>query len=86
MLILTEQYIAEHDPVKSPEEVYISFEQIVKVNKQFKRYCKKEKINFNSNGMRKSKAQLARRKVFIKWYVSKHYTKNHCLDLPPQRT
>lgn len=76
MITLTEEYISNHDPAKSPEEVYISFEQIVKVNKQFKSYCKKEKIKFNSKGMRKSKAQLDRRKVFIKWYVSKHYKKN----------
>lgn len=76
MLTLTEMYIAEHDPVKSPEEIYISFEEIVKVQKQFNRYCKKEKVKFNDPVMKKSKESLARRKVFIKWYVSKHYKKN----------
>ena len=76
MLILTEQYISDYDPAKSPEEVFISFEEIVKINKQFKAYCRKEKIKFNTEGMKKSKAQLARRKVFIKWYVSKNYKKN----------
>tara|TARA_R110000744_G_scaffold195512_1_gene314540 strand:+ start:5736 stop:6062 length:327 start_codon:yes stop_codon:yes gene_type:complete len=73
-LTLTEQYISEHDPVKSPEEMFISFEEIVKVQKQFKRYYKREgKIDIT---MKKSKQNLARRKVFIKWYVAKHYKKN----------
>lgn len=74
MLTLTEQYISDYDPAKSPEEVFISFEKIVKVQKEFNRYCKKENIKFE--GMKKSKESLARRKVFIKWYVSKHYKRN----------
>lgn len=70
ILELTDQYIAEHDPGKTPERIFIEFEEIERVHKDFAVYLDGEGIEFE--GMKKSKSELARRKIFIKWYVAKY--------------
>lgn len=68
-LVLTEQYLADFEPEKFPEQVFAEFGKIEKLNKQFLRYCKKNKL-------KRDLSSIKRREIFINWYVNKHQNKS----------
>lgn len=69
ILLMTEGYLGDHEPEKTPEEIFAEFSEVLKVNRKFEAYCRKNKIKIHTKGMKRSKAELERRKLFIKWYL-----------------
>jgi hypothetical protein len=74
ILKMTNVYRAMYAQDKSVEQIFVEFQEIEKIHEEFAEHIEDNQINFC--GMKKSKAELARRKIFIKWYVAKHNEKS----------
>ena len=60
-------YINTYEPNITQELLFAEFKWLISVHKEFNRYLRKEKIKFNMPT--KNKKELARRRVFIHWYI-----------------
>lgn len=73
ILVEVEAYIAEYEPEKFPEQLYAEFGEIIKTNKAFEKYLKREQVQ-------RDISSKDRRRIFIKWYINNHPNKsiNQC--------
>ncbi len=67
-----ENYIKKHDDTKSVEELFIEFNQIVALHKEFEKYLKEQGLNQKLETMQRNKRLMAKRQLFASWYSVKN--------------
>lgn len=75
ILSLTENFINEHEPNSSPEEMFLRFEIISTLHREFEAYLVNEKIIYNLNKMNRNERLKEKRKLFAEWYIKKNQDK-----------
>ena len=66
-----EDYIIKHDFGKSVEELFIEFELIVDLHKEFESYLKRQHLNEKLEKMKRNERHLEKRRLFSLWYSAK---------------
>lgn len=70
MLEKADEYIKKYDQGKSPEELFIEFEQITRMHAEFREHLKT--LDLNLDNMRRSEKMMLKRKIFMEWYLQKN--------------
>ena len=73
-LAQAEEYVARHEPDKSAEQIFAEMHLVLEVHAAFNEYLAgRPDLKQNIETMpKKSEQILARRKLFINWYIEKN--------------
>lgn len=73
-LAQAEEYVARHEPDKSAERIFAEMHLVLEVHAEFNKYLNaRPELKKSLEAMpKKSEQILARRKLFINWYIQKH--------------
>jgi hypothetical protein len=71
----TQDHIEEHGLSTSSEELFISFEILSTLHREFEAYLNNEKLIFRLNAMKRNKRLKEKRKLFAVWYIAKNQDK-----------
>tara|TARA_B110001452_G_scaffold28410_1_gene22319 strand:- start:5735 stop:6073 length:339 start_codon:yes stop_codon:yes gene_type:complete len=67
----TEKYIKKHGVSKTPEQMFIEFQAVFNLHKEFETYLKENGYNTKLERMQRNKRLLEKRRLFINWYFVK---------------
>lgn len=65
-------YIDKYNIDSSPEEMFLHFEQLATLHREFEAHLNNEKLYFRLNAMKRSERLKSKRKLFMEWYIEKY--------------
>lgn len=66
-----EKYTLKYSVQKTPEQMFIEFQQVYDLHKEFESYLKENGNNKKLEQMQRNKRLLEKRKLFVEWYFVK---------------
>lgn len=69
---LMEKFIDDHSLETTPEAMFIEFEALATMHREFEAYLSNENLTVKLNTMQRSKVLKEKRKLFIEWYILKN--------------
>lgn len=72
LLKLGDGYYDEFEVNGSTEQMFIEFNHLVTLHRQFEAYLSNSKLIYTLSNMKRSARLLKKRKLFIQWYLQKN--------------